>query len=138
MFINTCFVALGGAIGAVCRYLVGIFTSFVTAQVPLPDIVMPFPLATFITNLFGCFLIGLLSVFFEHSTQTYAGQLRLFIITGVLGGFTTFSTFSLETIMLLQDGSYGLSIGNIFLTLTACLVGVVLGRMAGQILFLKA
>ena len=138
MIINACFVAIGGALGAVCRYLIGVATGYLTAQISLPAALMSFPLATFIANMCGCFLIGFLSVFFEQSTQTYAAHLKLFAITGVLGGFTTFSTFSLETIMLFQDGSYGLGLSNVLFTLAVCLAGVVLGRMAGQMLFLKA
>ena len=138
MFVNACFVALGGALGAVGRYFVGILTSFVLKGFYVPGFFASFPLSTFLANVIGCFIIGFLSIFFENNTQAYAAHLKLFAVTGILGGFTTFSTFSLETVSLFQDGVYGLAFLNVLMTLVVCFAGVVLGRMAGQALFLKA
>ena len=138
MFINACCVALGGALGATCRYFVGILSGYLLNACNAPSVFTIFPLSTFIANIFGCFIIGFLSVFFENSTQSYAAHLKLFAITGVLGGFTTFSTFSLETVSLFQDGVFSMAIINVVLTIAVCLTGVVLGRMLGQAVFMRA
>ena len=75
----------------------------------------------------GCFLIGLLYSYFKHKATT-ASVLPLLLMTGVLGGFTTFSTFSLETIQLLQQNEYLKTIlyvvGSVGLGLTACFWGI--------------
>ncbi len=106
-------VALGAALGGVARYLI----SF--AIQPVPD---RFPWATFIANLTGCLLIGMLVPWLTKSDSSM--QTRLFLTTGFCGGFTTFSSFSAETFLLLQRGhlpmalTYVLSslIGGVLLT----------------------
>jgi fluoride exporter len=90
-------VALGGAVGSVGRYLLQVY--FVRQTT------LTFPLGTLLVNLSGCFLIG---VFFALSTK-YAWmtmEWRLFLMTGICGGYTTFSSFSLESINLLRQGHY--------------------------------
>ena len=91
-------IGAGGAIGSVCRYLATLFvTRFVT---------VPFPMGTFLVNISGCFLIGL----FYGIAARYAWlnlEWRLFLITGICGGYTTFSSFSFESISLLRQGDYG-------------------------------
>lgn len=131
MLVNIIAVAGGGAIGAVCRYLVGVLVGRVGADAAFWG---AFPLSTFLANVLGCFAIGFLSVAFDGP---YAGkdQARLFAITGIMGGFTTFSTFSLETIALFQDGAWGMAALNVVLSLSACLFGVVLGRLAASAVF---
>jgi len=102
-------VAAGGAGGASCRFLVGKFT-------PTPG---GFPLGTLTVNLLGCLLIGLL-VNVEDRT-------RLILVTGFLGGFTTYSAFGLESIKLLQErpAQAALYIGiHVFLGLAACWLGM--------------
>ena len=91
--LELCAVALGGALGAVGRYAVGLAVAAFAPEAFLGG----FPVATLIANVFGCFVIGVLSALFEGP---FAGRdhVRLFAVTGVLGGFTTFSTFSLETV----------------------------------------
>ena len=129
MFLNVCAVAAGGALGAVCRYLTGVAVGKLG---PAASVLGGFPLATFLANIAGCFLIGVLSVAFASEWGQARGTWKLFAITGIMGGFTTFSTFSLETVMLAQDGAWGMAVLNIVLSLAACLVGVVLGRLAAQ------
>ncbi len=121
-------VAGGGAVGATCRYILGLGVARIGQSMSFWG---SFPLSTFLANLIGCFAIGVLSVAFDGP---YAGkdQARLFAITGVLGGFTTFSTFSLETVTLFQDGAWGLAALNVALSLTACFAGVVAGRMVAS------
>ena len=116
-------VAFGGAFGAMGRYAIGLVVS---ACVP-EAFLCGFPLATFIANLFGCFAIGVLSALFEGC---FSGRdsLRLFAVTGVLGGFTTFSTFSLETVKLFESGAWAMASANALVSLGACLIGVVAGR----------
>ncbi|MEZ4864612.1 MAG: fluoride efflux transporter CrcB [Caldilineaceae bacterium] len=88
-------IACGGAIGALCRYWVGTTVTNLTGGIP-------FPYGTMTANLLGCLLIGLLAgLDFTHKLFTL--ETRLLIFTGFLGAFTTFSTFSSETILLVQS-----------------------------------
>jgi CrcB protein len=86
-------VALGGAIGAASRHLVNIFI--------LKFTVTSFPWGTFAVNVIGCFLMGIIVELLVLRGST-SQELRLFLATGVLGGFTTFSAFSLDTALLLE------------------------------------
>ena len=89
-------IALGGALGSVARFAaVGYLTPLFAA--------LKFPFGTFVVNILGSFLIGIAYVFLVEKT-TLAVEWRLFFITGVLGGFTTFSAFSLEMLQLWQEG----------------------------------
>lgn len=114
-------IALGGAIGAVLRHGVSISLSAWT---------LSFPWHTLAVNLIGSFLIGLALPALLHRTQ-----MQVFAVTGILGGFTTFSTFSLETVALIQDDRplaamlyAGLSVGG-------GLVLAAIGFWAGRMLF---
>ncbi len=100
------YIGIGGAAGAVLRYLVsGWVYRFSTGF---------FPWGTLAINLLGSFIIGLLWGFFEVSIVSQ--NLRLFLFMGILGSFTTFSTFSLESFSLLRDGEYGLLLLNVILS----------------------
>lgn len=79
-----------------------------------------FPLGTFVVNVSGCFLIGILAGLAEHQ-QFFSSQLRLFLITGILGGFTTFSAFGYETIYLMRTGFIDIAILNV---VTSIIVGL--------------
>lgn len=89
-------VAAGGAIGAVCRFLIG--------KLPLGSS-DGFPIKTFIVNILGCFLIGLVAALALKQFLD-SPKLVLFLKVGVCGGFTTFSSFALETGNLIEKGSY--------------------------------
>lgn len=93
--VNVIAVMIGGGIGAACRYWV-----FLLAQRPGID----FPLGTLAANLLGCLLIGFLWGLFEGTRLAH--EWRLFIFTGLLGGFTTYSTFARESIQLLETGEW--------------------------------
>lgn len=130
MLANILAVAGGGALGAVCRYLLGIGIGRIGGDAPLWG---AFPLSTFLANFIGCFAIGVLSMAFEGALSGRDAA-RLFAITGIMGGFTTFSTFSLETVALLHDGAWGMAALNVCLSLGACLAGVLAGRMLFQLI----
>ena len=89
-------VAAGGAIGAVCRFLIG--------KLPIGSN-EGFPLKTFIVNIIGCFLIGLAAALALKQLAD-SPRLVLFLKVGICGGFTTFSSFALETGGLMEKGSY--------------------------------
>lgn len=113
------FVGIGGGIGAVIRYLVTIqSTKMINSD---------FPLGTLIVNVVGGFLIGMIAEL-SISTDLISPELKLFLTTGIMGGLTTFSTFSLETINLISSGRYFFGIANIFLNLSLSLGGVVLAK----------
>jgi CrcB protein len=106
-------IAAGGAIGAVLRYGV--------AGVVQNSMVSMYPWGTLAVNLIGSFLAGLLWALAAH---TYLPpQLKTFMFIGILGGFTTFSTYMLETFHLMREGEYYLALGNILLS---NLLGIVL------------
>lgn len=97
-------VGSGGFIGAVFRYLTS-----VAVQTQFPE--SKFPYGTVVANLLGCLLIGFLAGLFELKSWGNP-EFRLFIFVGILGGFTTFSTFSHETFLLFENGKLWLSLIN--------------------------
>lgn len=109
-------VGLGGAIGSIFRYTLSL----------LP-IKSSFPVLTLITNLLGAFIIGVVVGLFEK--QYLSSQIHLFLKTGLCGGFTTFSTFSLETLTLLENDMIFIAIVYVFISIAGCIVGVYLGKM---------
>lgn len=115
-------VALGGALGSVLRYAMGTaMTAHAAAAWG-----SRFPLGTFAVNLLGSLLIGLVAGMADKHAAL-SPELRLFLITGVLGGYTTFSSFGLETVMLLKGGQWGLAaayvLGSVVLGLVLVAVG---------------
>ena len=121
---NVLYVALGGAIGSAARYLVGAFI----ANRFGPD----FPWGTVIVNVSGSFLIGVI-LSLVGGGQLPAGA-RLFLAIGVMGGYTTFSTYSNETLQLIQGGEFGAATFNALGQVVAGLVGVYLGVVLGRAL----
>lgn len=110
---NIILVLLGGGIGSVIRYLLSyFFNKYQTTFFPWP---------TFIANSLGCFLIGL---FFAYTLKNNAQSetLKSLLITGFCGGFTTFSTFSLENLQLIQNQNYTLAISY---TISSLLIGTI-------------
>jgi fluoride exporter len=122
---NVLYVALGGAVGSAARYLAGAFI----ANRFGPD----FPWGTFIVNVSGSFLIGVILSLVGGGLPP-AGA-RPFLAVGIMGGYTTFSTYSHESLQLIQDGEFGAlalnALGQVALGLTAVYLGVVLGRALG-------
>ena len=111
-------IACGGAAGAVARYLVA------GAGQRLTD--GPFPLGTLIVNVVGCLLIGALAALFA-GPAIVREEIRLGLMVGFLGGFTTFSTFGYESFALLAERAWWPGLLNIALTNLACLVAVFIG-----------
>lgn len=122
--VNVLLVALGGAIGSAARYLVGAFVAnrFGT----------DFPWGTFIVNVSGSFLIGVI-LSLVGGGQLPAGA-RLFLAVGVMGGYTTFSTYSNETLQLVQGGEVGAAMFNALGQVVAGFIGVYLGVVLGRVL----
>jgi fluoride exporter len=116
-------VALGGALGSVARYGVGALA----AQLLGPA----FPWGTLLVNVTGSFLIALVM----HLALTGTGislEMRIFLTTGIMGGFTTYSSFNYETLALLNQRAYWLAGLNLAGTVLGCLVAGVLGLAAGR------
>ena len=112
------YVGLGGCIGAILRYLL--------SSIPFKG---SFPVMTFLINIVGAFLIGAV-VGIAGKYQSFPTELTLFLKTGVCGGFTTFSTFSLETLTLFEKKEYVLGAGYAAISVILCVLGVWLGQMA--------
>ena len=117
------YVGLGGFMGACLRYIISLGAQKWWGA--------EFPYGTMIVNVAGGLLIGFLMEL-SIATDLIPPHLRLFLVTGILGGFTTFSSFSYETVSLLSDGSYLLGAANIGLTLVLSLGGAVAGRSITQ------
>lgn len=105
-------VGIGAALGAWLRWGLGVLMNAVHSHLPL---------GTLAANLLGGYLIGIAVAFFNHST-TLSPEWRLFVITGFLGGLTTFSTFSAESAVLLQRGEYLWMLGHVLLHLLGSLL----------------
>ena len=117
-------VALGGAVGSIARYLMASSLQTATGW--------NFPIGTVLVNILGCFLIGILYVLLvaRHDPKH---ELRGLLIVGVMGGFTTFSSFSLETVTMAMHGNYGGATLNVVVSVAACLVGTTLGIALARI-----
>lgn len=127
--LNALAVGCGGFIGAISRYLISIFINRFNSSA--------FPISTLLINVLGSFLIGLLTQLLINQYPNNK-KLQLFLTTGILGGFTTFSTFSLETINLYQNGETIFAIVNVILSIVFCLGGVLLGKMLAKVVFINA
>lgn len=112
-------VGAGGAIGSVLRYIISL--------IPFRG---GFPTATFIVNVLGAFALGFISGLVLD--KNISRETELFFKTGMCGGFTTFSTFSLEAIMLIEGGKIHLGVFYLILSLAGALTGVFLGLSLGK------
>lgn len=119
-------VGAGGAAGAVARYLLGVQTLRWTAS--------GWPVGTFAANVLGGFLMGLLAGVLAHRGGTAGGgeTWRLLLGVGVLGGFTTFSAYSLEVALMIEKRAFGqafaYSLGSVVLSVAALFAGLMLAR----------
>ena len=119
-------VAIGGAVGAMARYALGVQALRLWGS--------SWPFGTLIANVSGGLLMGALVGFLAHRGGADQERLRLLLGVGVLGGFTTFSTFSLETALMIERRSYGQALGytlaSVVLSVTALFFGLILARKA--------
>lgn len=110
-------IGVGGAIGAVLRFVISGLAYNLLGQ--------SFPWGTLVVNMIGCFLIGFLSRLFED--MVISPNLRVLILVGGLGAFTTFSTYALENVNLLRDGELGTALINITVSTVLGVIFVFLG-----------
>ena len=114
-------VGAGGALGAMSRYG---FSVLIGRLWP-----MAFPLATLLTNILGSVFMGALIGLLARFMPSQQAELRLFLAVGVLGGFTTFSSFSLDTIVLIERGELLQAGLYVLLSVVVCLIGLYLGLL---------
>jgi len=121
MFVTLLQVALGGALGASARYLTGVAAMRLIGP--------GFPWATLVVNIFGSFLMGVLIVVLAHKGET---RLAPFLMIGVLGGFTTFSAFSLDALTLFERGQVWVAAASVIVSVVFSLGAIVAGLVAAR------
>jgi fluoride exporter len=116
-------IGAGGFIGSALRYLISLFIQ--------NKVLSTFPFGTFAVNVVGCFLIGAVYALSERGNLN--AEWRLFLATGILGGFTTFSSFSNETVSMIRDAQYGPALiyvgSSVILGLLATFFGIFLIKL---------
>ena len=123
--LNVLAVAIGGAIGASMRYLVAVLAHGAFG--------FNFPYGTFVVNVLGSLAIGYMLVLIPEHPEANP-FIRLMLFTGILGGFTTYSAFSVETMQLVHDGQVQKALLNIFATLFSCFAAVWAGFHLARLL----
>lgn len=113
-------VCAGGAIGSGARYLLAVGMARVAGTA--------FPWGTLLANMIGCFILA-----FVATMTTLSAELRLALMTGVLGGFTTYSAFNLDTTAYLRQGAWATALANVALTLGLCFVAGLAGAGLGRV-----
>jgi fluoride exporter len=108
-------IAIGGALGSVARYLFSMAVLRATGTL--------FPAGTFAVNVVGCFVFGVIAGAAEQRVQL-TPEMRLFLLVGVLGGFTTFSSYAFESFALIRDGQFAAAAVNVAGQVMAGLVGL--------------
>ncbi len=117
-------IAVGGAAGSLLRYLIGGVVQRTSAS--------GFPVGTMFVNVSGCFLIGILVRQFLNMQLT--PEIRALLVVGFCGGFTTFSTFSAETLGLIEGGEYGRAMSYVILSVVLCLGATFAGMSVMRLL----
>jgi len=125
--INIVFAAIGGALGSALRYLLGGWVQAASRS-------LDFPYGTLTVNLIGCFVIGILAELAE-TRGVFTSEARVFIFIGILGGFTTFSSFGNDTLNLFRDGETVNALINIGANVVLGLALVWLGRTVAYLIW---
>ena len=121
---NYFWVALGGALGSMARYALSNATAAISATIPW---------GTIIVNILGSFVIGWFATLSSHESRFAMSQeARVFVMVGICGGFTTFSSFSLQNFALIRSEQWLPAIVNIVVSVIACLVAVALGHWVAE------
>lgn len=123
--LNTFLIFVGAGLGGVIRFWVSSISYWMLGR--------QFPYGTLIVNISGCFLMGLVFVILQQRLDGIGPQLRSLLLIGFLGGYTTFSSFSLETLNLFESGASLSGIMNIFLSVSLCIAATWLGVLGGSI-----
>ncbi|MCX6136080.1 MAG: fluoride efflux transporter CrcB [Ignavibacteriales bacterium] len=118
------YIGLGGGVGSMCRYGFSRLLYRILGDA--------FPYGTLAVNVLGCFIIGFAMTVFEERFLVQP-NMRLFITIGILGGFTTFSTFSFETVALLRSGDATMAAANALLSLFGCLAATWGGMIVAKL-----
>ncbi len=108
----------GGFVGAILRFVISGWVQRASGTL--------FPVGTLSVNILGSFIIGFAALYFE---SVVSPQQKALVITGMLGALTTFSTFSLETVTMLQGGLYARALGNVTLNAVLCVAATMIGMM---------
>jgi CrcB protein len=120
-------VAIGGALGSMARYGISGMIAAMTAG--------SFPYGTLVVNVTGAILIGFFATLSGPDSRFFVpASVRLFLMTGICGGYTTFSTFSLETSNLMRDGDWAAALANIGFSVILCLVAIWIGHAGALVL----
>jgi fluoride exporter len=118
-------VALGGALGTIARYALSGFVATHFGET--------FPWGTIIINISGSLVIGFFATLTGPDGRVFVGsEIRQFVMMGLCGGFTTFSSFSLQTLNLARDGELGLALANVGLSVLLCLLAVWVGHIIAE------
>lgn len=121
---NIVLIFFGAGLGGVLRYWVSNGIHFLFGR--------QFPYGTLVVNVSGCFLMGLLFVLTLERFESVGSELRALLLIGLLGGYTTFSSFSIETINLLENGNWLSGLMNVLLSTVICLAAAWLGVIGGR------
>lgn len=119
------FIALGGALGAIGRYLLSTYVYSKSDSI--------FPWGTFVVNILGCFILGMVYIWGTEK-MAISSNIRTFLAIGLLGAFTTFSSFSLETLNIIRDGEIRIALLNIGGSIVLGLLAVWLGTVFAEML----
>ncbi|HQF42263.1 MAG TPA: fluoride efflux transporter CrcB [Ignavibacteriaceae bacterium] len=125
MMINYLVVSAGAAIGGALRYGISSYIQ--------KNISVIFPYGTLVVNIVGSFILGFI-MFYLNEKELIGNELRLFLTVGFCGGFTTFSTFSYETLNLFLDTEYLLALYNVLLNVALCLIGIYLAYLFSKLI----
>ena len=121
---NTLLIFVGAGLGGVLRYWIANSVYWFTGR--------QFPYGTLVVNVTGCFLMGFLFVLTLNRFNEIAPQLRAFLLIGFLGGYTTFSSFSIETLNLFENGAFLSGLMNVFLSVALCIIAAWIGVIGGR------